>query len=29
MDLNRDGKPDQLDLSGFWLGLSLRVEFPL
>ena len=29
MDLNRDGKPDPLDLSGFWLGLSLRVEFPL
>lgn len=29
LDLNRDGKPDQLDLSGFWLGFSLRVEFPL
>lgn len=29
MDLNRDGKPDQLDLSGFWLGITLRVEFPL
>jgi len=29
MDLNRDGKPDPLDLSGFWLGLTLRVEFPL
>jgi len=29
MDLNRDGKPDSLDLSGFWLGLTLRVEFPL
>ncbi len=29
MDLNRDGRPDQLDLSGFWLGLTLRVEFPL
>jgi len=29
MDLNRDGKPDGLDLSGFWLGITLRVEFPL
>lgn len=29
MDLNRDGNPDPLDLSGFWLGLILRVEFPL
>ncbi|MGC8963583.1 MAG: hypothetical protein ACP5LJ_06535 [Candidatus Bipolaricaulaceae bacterium] len=29
MDLNGDGKPDPLDLSGFWLGLSFRVEFPL
>jgi hypothetical protein len=29
MDLNRDGKPDQLDLSGLWLGLTLRVELPL
>lgn len=29
MDLNRDGRPDSLDLSGFWLGVSLRVEFVL
>ncbi|MBC7317967.1 hypothetical protein H5T57_01755 [Candidatus Bipolaricaulota bacterium] len=29
MDLNRDGNPDPLDLSGFWLGVSLRVELPL
>ena len=29
MDLNRDGKPDPLDLSGVWLGITLRVEFPL
>lgn len=29
MDLNGDGKPDQLELSGFWLGVSFRVEFPL
>lgn len=29
LDLNRDGRTDPLDLSGFWLGVSLRVEFPL
>ncbi len=29
LDLDRDGNPDPLDLSGVWLGLTLRVEFPL
>ena len=29
MDLDQNGVPDALDLSGLWLGLSLRVEFPL
>lgn len=29
LDLNDDGNPDPLDLSGIWVGLTLRVEFPL
>ncbi len=29
MDLDQSGGPDALDLSGIWLGLSLRVEFSL
>lgn len=29
LDLNGDGNPDPLDLSGVWVGLTLRVEFPL
>lgn len=29
MDLDKNGAPDALDLSGLWFGLSLRVEFPL
>jgi len=29
MDLDRNGSPDVLDLSGLWFGLTLRVEFPL
>ena len=29
MDLDRNGKPDPLDLSGVWLGLVFRVEFAL
>lgn len=29
MDLDRNGVPDGLDLSGLWVGLTLRVEFAL